>query len=229
MIRLVYIGIFLCCFTIASSQTQKRFLVKAGEIPEKTIPIEEIYFFPSFTQGTAILKNGSKSTQRFNYNCLLGELQFISGNDTLSLAEPALVQRVNIDSTVYYFDKGYLRQLLTSGKYTLAVKENIFVGDRRKAGAYGGTSGTSAIDNYSNVFRDGRGFQLELREDVLFKKDYLLFIGDAYSHFTIADKKGFHDVFAGKRNDINEYIKLEKINFNNTDDVKKLFLYCTGF
>lgn len=228
MIRLFCVSLFLLSVAIAAAQTNKRFLVKSGEVPEKIIPVEEIYFFPSFTNGTATLKNGSKSTGKFNYNSFAEELLFLSGNDTLAIAEPGLLRKVEIDSIVYYYDKGYVRQLLKAGDNTLAVKERLSMGDRRKSGAYGTTSGTSAIDNYTNIYRDGRAFQLELKEDVLFKKEYTLFIGDAYGHFVPADKKGFYDVFAEKRGIISDYIKGEKINFNNPDDVKKLFLYCTG-
>lgn len=228
MIRLFYISIFLSFVCCANAQSAKRFLVKAGEIPEKTIPAEEIYFLPSFTSGIATLKNGAKSSQKFNYNCLIDELQFLSGKDTLSLAEPELLRKVDIDSIVYYYEKGYLRQVLKTDKYTLVVRERLTLGDRRKSGAYGSTSGTSAIDNYSNIYRDGRAFQLESKEDVFFKKEYALFLGDTYDRFVQADKKGFYDLFAGKRNDINNFIKAEKINFNKAEDVKKLFLYCTG-
>lgn len=228
MIRLFCVSFCLVCVAISAAQTNKRFLVKSGEVPEKVIPAEEIYFFPSFTSGTATLKNGSKSTGKFNYNCFSGDLLFLSGNDTLAIAEPALLRKVEIDSIVYYYDKGYVRQLLKAGENTLAVKERLSMGDRRKSGAYGSTSGSSAIDNYSNIYRDGRAFRLQSNEDILFKKEYTFFIGNAYDHFVPADKKGFHDVFAEKRGIINDYIRNEKINFNNPEDVKKLFLYCTG-
>ena len=82
MARLFCTCLFLIAVTTVPAQ-HKLFLVKAGEVPEKAIPVEEIYFFSSFTNGTAILKNGSRSNQRFNYHCLLDELQFLSGGDTL--------------------------------------------------------------------------------------------------------------------------------------------------
>lgn len=230
MIRLLFISLLLSSLIVtASAQNASRFVVKAGEIPEKAIPAEEIYFLPAFTNGTAILKNGSKSNQAFNYNCLLDELQFLSAKgDTLAIAEPALLRNVFIDTVLYYYNKGYLRQLAKADKYTLAVKERLFMGDRRKTGAYGSTSGTSAIDNYSNIYRDGRAFKLESKEDIIFKKEQLFYIGDAYDNFMPADKKGFYDVFAKKRDLISEYIKQEKINFNDANHIKKLFFYCAN-
>ncbi|OJY81488.1 MAG: hypothetical protein BGP13_03515 [Sphingobacteriales bacterium 40-81] len=227
MTRLFCTCLFLIAVTAVPAQ-HKLFLVKAGEVPEKAIPVEEIYFFSSFTNGTAILKNGSRSNQRFNYHCLLDELQFLSGGDTLAIAEPGLLHKVDIDSITYYYYKGYLRQLMKMDKYTLAVKERITMGDRRKEGAYGISSGTSAIDNYSNIYRDGRAFRLQTKEDVFFKKEYTFYLGDVYDHFILADKKGFYNFFSEKRRAIDNYIKVEKINFNNIDDVKKLFLFCTG-
>lgn len=229
MTRLFYTCILICSFFIVSAQNIGNYVVKAGEIPEKAISPGDIYFFPAFTKGTAILKNGSTSAQKFNYNCLLDELQFLSASgDTLAIAEPALLRKVEIDSQVYYYEKGYLRQIAKTDKYTLALKERIFPADRRKASAYGGTSGTSAIDNYSNIYRDGRFFKLESKEEILFKKQQQFFLGNIYDHFIVADKRGFHDVFADKRNIISDYIKQEKINFNDPEDIKKLFNYCTS-
>ena len=229
MIRLFYTCFLISYFFTASGQNSETYIVKAGEVPEKAISPAHIYFFSSFTNGTATLKNGSTSAQRFNYNCLLDELQFLSVNgDTLAIAEPGLLRKVEIDSAVYYYDKGYLRQIAKTDKNTLALKERIFPVDRRKASAYGGTSGSSAIDNYSNIYRDGRFFKLESREDILFKKQRQFFLGNKYDHFIPAEKRGFYDVFADKRNIISDFIKQQKINFNNPDDVKKLFDYCTS-
>lgn len=229
MTRLFLVSLCFSVLATTTAQNEKRFLVKAGEIPGNAIPAEEIYFFSSFTKGIATLKDGTKSTQQFNYNCLLDELQFLNAaGDTLAIAEPALLRKVEIDNVVYYFNKGYLRQVLKTEKFTLAVKERLFMADRKKEAAYGTKSGTSAIDNYSNIYKDGRAFRLESREDISFKKEQNLFIGNAYDHFFRADKKGFYDVFADKRTKMDDYIKKEKINFNNAEDVKTLFLFCTS-
>ena len=71
----------LCIFCIAkgSAQTEKIYSVKMGEVPNKVIPREAIYLLPAFTQGTVFFKDGSSSTQRFNYNSLLDEMHFING------------------------------------------------------------------------------------------------------------------------------------------------------
>lgn len=229
MQRLLYTAMFALVLVNVSAQDNNQYLVKAGEIPEKAIPNEVIYALPAFKEGSAILRNGAKSNHRFNYNCLLDELQFLTvTGDTLSIAEPELLQKVLIDSTTYYFQKGYLKQLIRDGKFTLAVNERLLQADSKKQAAYGGSSSTSAIDNYSNIYGGGRMFKLEVKRDYYFRKVQHFFLGNVYDQFIRADKRGFYELFPGKRTQIGDYIKQQKINFNDQGDVKKLFLFCTG-
>lgn len=226
--------ILLIAFLILSgtpvlAQEYKQHLVKAGQIPEQAIPKEEIYYFDSFRNGVAYLRHNNRSTMKFNYNCLLDELQFLTpAGDTLAIAEPELLWKVEVDSTVFYFQKGYLRQVVRKGKTSLSLRERLIRTDSRKQAAYGYTSSTSAIDNYSNIYQDGRVFKLELKQDMVFRKAHQYFLGNAYDHFVRADKRGFFDVFANRRDAINAYIKEEKINFNIAEDILKLYEFCTS-
>lgn len=225
--------LFTCLIAIITypcfAQEYKQHLVKAGQIPEKAIPLEEIYFFDSFKTGVAIHKNNSKSQMKFNYNCLLDELQFLTpAGDTLAIAEPELLWKIEVDSTAYFYQKGYLRQITRKGKFSLAVRERLTRADSKKQAAYGSSSSTSAIDNFSNIYRDGRVFKLELKQDMVFRKAQQLFLGNAYDHFIRADKRGFSDLFPSKRDAIADFIKAEKINFNDPEEVERLFLFCAG-
>lgn len=101
----------------AFAQQEKSYPVKAGEIPGEVLPKEAIYVLPAFATGTAFLKDGTSSMLRFNYNFLLDEMHFINEKgDTLAIADPLLINSVVIDSMVFYYDKGYLREISRAGR-----------------------------------------------------------------------------------------------------------------
>lgn len=210
------------------TQPQERFIVKPGEIPEKVLPAEAVYYFPAFTKGELSFKTGGKTSQRFNYNCLLDELQFLSvGGDTLAIAEPYEMMKVKVDSVTYYFDKGYLRELGQKGGYTLALRERLIQSDTKKEAAYGTTSGTGAISSLESVRMGNHVFRLETRREVLFVKRQAFYLGNRYNKFVPANKKGFASVFPEKKDLIDTFIKEQKTDFNILEDLQKLLQACT--
>src|SRR5450432_2843212 len=100
-LRLLF-TVYVFCINTAAAQTGKAYPVKVGEIPGEVLPNEAMYLFPSFKSGTAWLRDGTSSTQRFNYNFLLDEMHFLGARgDTLAVADPALIKSVVIDSMVF--------------------------------------------------------------------------------------------------------------------------------
>ncbi len=144
----------MCLFCVAKdyAQTEKMYSVKMGEIPDEVIPAEVIYLLPGFTQGIVFFKDGSSSTQRFNYNSLLDEMHFINERgDTLAIAEPALIKTVEIDSIKFYYDLGYVQQIFTQGNYKLAVKQKWKQIPDKKTGGYDTRSDIASIKTYSTI------------------------------------------------------------------------------
>lgn len=224
----VFVCMMMMCALYSAAQQPQTHLVKAGQSPDNVIPTESKYFLPKFTEGVAYLRNGAASRYSFNYSRLLDEMQFLTpAGDTLTIAEPSVIKYIQLDSSIFYYEKGYLREVEKSGDYKLVIKERLLQMPDKVEGAYGTTSGTSAITTYSNIYTSGTVYKLNVRRDVLFVRVQAFFIGDRFNHFERADKKGFADVFSDKRTAITEYIKKEKINFSYPDDIKKLFLFCT--
>lgn len=211
-----------------SAQTEKMYAVKMGEIPDKVIPAEAIYLLPRFTQGSAFFKNGSSSKQQFNYNSLLDEMHFINAQgDTLAIAEPALINSIEIDSIKFYYDSGYIQRIFTEGNYKLGVKREWKQIPDKKSIGYDMGSSSGAIKTYSTI-NDNNGSigKLKVLQDVLYTKKNSFYIGDRFNHFKKANKKNFRALFEDKN--ITQYIKDHKVDFNNEDDLKAMLQFCAG-
>ncbi len=211
------------------TQSNVGYVVKAGQVPNKVIPVQAMYVSPVFKSGVVNLRNGTASRQLLNYNIILDEMQFIgSKGDTLTIAEPEMVKSVAFDSFVYYYDKDYLQEIAKVDSFKLAIKQ-FFVQTPYKTGAgYGTTSGASAIATYTSIGIGNRPrANLQVDKDVAFHKLAGFFISDRFNHFFKADKKTFLNLFPERKNGIEKYIKDNKVNFLKPEDLVKLLEFST--
>lgn len=209
-----------------TAQTARLWPVKVGEIPNQVLPIEAMYVLPNFTTGTAWLRDGSSSIQRFNYNYLQDEMQFIGdAGDTLTISDPALLKSVTIDSLTFYYDKMYVREILAAGKYKLAIRQQMVQIADMTRGAYDAASGASSIKTYGSINNNSQIYQLQVKKDVLFQEEHSFYIVSASNPFLKATRKTFHQLFEDKK--ISAFIKAHHTNFNNADDLKALLKFCT--
>jgi len=218
----------ICIFCIAKGygQTEEVYSVKMGEVPDKVIPPEAIYLLPGFTQGIVFFKDRTSSTQRFNYNSLLDEMHFINvQGDTLAIAEPALINSIEIDTIKFYFDSGYIQQVFAQGNYKLAVKHIWKQIPGKKDGGYNMGSETGSIETFSTVTNiNGSVGKLRVPKDVLFKNENSFYIGDKFNHFQKANKKNIYTLFKNKN--IAQYLEQHNVDFNKEEDLKALLQFC---
>ena len=220
-------SVVLFSYTVAAAQKGKPWPVKVGEIPNKVLPIEAMYVLPNFTNGIAFLRDGTTSAQRFNYNYLQDEMQFIDEKgDTMTIADPALLKYVQIDSMVFYYDKIFVREIFTAGKYKLAIRQEMVQLADKTRGAYDAASGASSIKTYGSInSENSQMYKLEVKKDVLFEGIHSYYLISANNPFLKATRKNFQLLFEDKS--LSKFIKANHINFNNPEDLKTLLKYCT--
>lgn len=224
-IRLL-LAVCVCCFHAAYAQKVKEYPVKAGEVPDKVLPNEARYVLQGFTAGTATLKNSTSAALRFNYNFLLDEMHFINERgDTLAIADPLMISSVVIDQTLFYYDKGYLREILKQGAYKLAVRQRMIQIPDKTRGGYDIASGVSSIQTYASMSGSTQIYHLEVKKDVLLRVDFSFYIADVSGHFVKASNSNFHILFSGK--EVTKYLKAHKVDFDKEEDLIALFRFCT--
>jgi hypothetical protein len=222
---------FICiclCYHNALAQKTKTFKINPGEKVVDAIPEGEKYSYPEFIMGDVYFKNGQRNPARLNYNSLFQEMQFIDGKgDTLSIIGAATIKHIVIGTDTFFYDDGYLKRVADYGKIKLAVKEFIAFTDRQKLGGFGGES-SARIDTYKSI-QDGTTFkELVAREVLTFVKKTVFYLGDAFNHFEEANKKSLLDFYPSKNKEIKSYLKENKVNFSNEEDLKKIISFLNG-
>lgn len=207
------------------AQNAIEYPVKVGEIPSQVLPNEAMYVSPVFKKGIVFLKDGTATNMMLNYNFLLDEMHFIgNNNDTLAIAEPVLIKYAVIDSMEFLFDKGYLTVLFTTGKYKLALRQQMIqLPDKTRSG-YNIATGSSSITTYGFIGSRSQIYHLEVKKDVFFMQEKSYYVGGATGPFVKANKKGFYFLFEGKN--ISQFVKEHHVNFNKPEDLKALLHFC---
>ncbi|GAB3526563.1 hypothetical protein GCM10027443_01820 [Pontibacter brevis] len=217
---------------VLAQEAPTTFRVKAGEDALKVIPPEHQYRYPLFQQGKVVYMNGNFSKATFNYNKLLGEVQFInSKGDTLALAgEPALISVV-VGESIYLYnqEEQFLELVEEYASAKLGKRQKFEFAGADKVGAYNQSTGASSIGNTSTYLgSNGQRFKLELKGDVVFSERISYFLVDHRNQFHKATKANVLKMFPKHRKAVSSYLKEHSPDLNKEEDLKALLQFCTS-
>ncbi|RAK02814.1 hypothetical protein LX87_00934 [Larkinella arboricola] len=228
---LLMIGIGLFHSAVLWAQTAPTIRVKGGPNWQRSVPFEERYRYPQFRTGTITYRNGLAATGRFNYNILIGEMQFIDAKgDTLALANENTIRAVQVAQTTFVYDQKYGFMEVTADYNTvkLAMKPIFKTVRAEKNGAYNQSSGTSSITQYKSfIGSTGQLARLEQEGDLLLEKEVVYLVIDPNNRFYRLSRGSILKIFPKNKSAIEAYLKAESIDFKKEADLKKLLQFCS--
>lgn len=228
MKKLLLIVFASALFSFSFSQ-KKSFTVGAGKGIEESLPDSLTFIFPRFERGTVYFRNGSFGNANLNYNLLKEEMLFIDPKgDTLAIDNEPTINYIAIDNDSFYYDKGYLELVEAYPTGKLAKRESINVSDELKVGGYGQTSSVSAITSLSSIYRGAEYTPLNARGELLLLKHTRYYIGDKFNNFLPVTKRNLIRMFGGNETLLEDYLKENKLLFNNEDDLKKIISFLSA-
>jgi hypothetical protein len=233
MRSLLLLFIILIGYTDLCAQDSTFVTIKTGQNVKDVLTTSDIYHYPQFTNGKVFLRDGSMAIGKMNYNRLYGQMLFINPiGDTLALADEKNIKFIVIDRDTFYYEGGYLRLMANSGVVKLTQKQIWVLADIRKIGTHNRPTTTVAVTSFSS-YTDGRDAakskDLIMNEDVVLRKETQYYFGDKYNLFVPASKKGLLQLFPKEQQEIDNYLKENKVNFNKKDDVEKLYQFLLQF
>ena len=172
------------------------------------------------------LRDGSRAGAKFNYTRLYDQMLFIDPKgDTLALANEKTIKFIVVNKDTLYFDEGYVRLIANYGEVKLAEKQIWVVADVRKMGTHDTPKNTVAITSVANLADPGgraKSYDFLLNEDIIIKKETQYYFGDEYNHFVRASKKKLLLLFPKDQLSIENYLKENKVDFDNNGDLEKI-------
>lgn len=212
----------------AGAQVRKSYTVKPGEKPLDVLPKDAVYLYPAFKEGNVTFRDKNVSTAMLNYNCLIGEIQFIGNKgDTMSLADEKNIASVVMDKDTFFYAGTWVKKMADVKDARFAVRKVLGISNHQKVGAMGGVT-SSSTTSYDRLLSSQGIKELVLREYVTFSEYNYFFIGDAYNHFKPLTKKNLMNMYAKQQGAVEKFISDQSINFLNEEDVKKLVTFLQG-
>ena len=226
---------FYCFFVLLYvnnnfAQDSSRILIKSDQLISDVLTTEKIYQYPKFSRGKIIFRDHRSTEAMLNYNYLNSEIEFIGPkNDTLAIAkhQQPTIQKIILNTDTFYWDKGYIQQILQTPLGKLARRSTLVVLTKELVGAYDRPTTTTKAETIAS-FRDYFGSttvsSIKGRENITLVYKNEFFWGDKYDLFLSANKNNLIKLWPSKKEMINKYVKENNIDFKKGDDLKKLLL-----
>ena len=221
--------LFVLAFCCSAHAQDSTIILKAGMSINESLSIKNLYEYSQFIYGKVFFKPGDSSVARLNYSRFLDEMHFIDlKGDTLNIAYPGTIKFIRISNDLFYYNNGYVKLIKDNNTIKLAAKQTLRMSGKNKIGAYNTASTTSAIDSYSSLTIDHKNYNLTPREDIKLTKRTDYYFGDKYNHFVLANKKNILRLYPKQEGAVTAYLKENNVDFNNREDIEKLFQYLTN-
>jgi hypothetical protein len=223
---LILLFLILLGYSQLPAQDSTIAIIKAGYKVTDVLTPADIYFYPQFTDGKVIFKDGKVIEAKMNYNRVFDQMLFIdTKSDTLAMSVEKTVKFIAFDKDTFYYSNGFIRVIVDNDFVKLAEKQVWVVADIRKMGTHNRPSTTFAITSltsYTNGMDAAKSKDLVLNEEIVLRKETEYYFGNAYSHFARAGKKKLQELFPNDEHSIESYLKENKVNFDKKNDLEKL-------
>ncbi|WP_439881189.1 hypothetical protein ACSX1A_18860 [Pontibacter sp. MBLB2868] len=226
-------GIMLCLLCIAAGQAhaQRPDKIKVKPTSGKLSADirSEAYYYPDFQDGTVSFRNGRTTVGNLNYNMLTGEIEFInSKKDTLALANMYDVTQAIFGTDIFYYDpesENLLKLLEEYDDKKLFVNERYELTNIKNVGAFGmESSTTSPTSSSSNQNIGDTQNRLKQNESLIYSAKSSYFIADK-TQYMPATRASILRMFPEHKSEIKKYIKNQKFNLNEKEDLSQLLKY----
>ncbi len=186
------------------------------------------YLLPQFTQGTVLLKNGTKNPALLNYNAATEEMIFDQNGQKLAFAEVTLNQLDTVfiqDRRFVLLDNNKFAEVIHHDGYTLLVQHKCRIIPPGRPAAYGGTSQTSSVTSYSSWAESGRIYQLELPNDFKVSNSMVFWLDDGNGLKSFSSMGQIKKQYNKKKSLYTKYTKENKVDFKDLESVAALVHY----
>jgi hypothetical protein len=184
------------------------------------------FLFPEFQNGIVKLKNGNSYTAPLNYNLVDEELIFFQNGVYRTPDKPEEIDTAIIKNIKLVPVNKMFYEVLTKGTVTMFIQHKSKYTSVGTATAYGLTSQTNAPLTITTVRTGNQVRNLEMPDNVQVTASnlYWVRIKDEYSKFT--SERQFLKIFPQYESELKGYIKQNKIDIKNSDDLIRLGHFC---
>lgn len=193
---------------------------------KNTLVNPEQYLFPAFNTGTIRMKNGREMKVNLNYNIVTEKMVFIQKGKIYDMTDFANVDTVTLlDKKFIPAGKSFM-EVAYPGKYTLLYQHIGKIESPPRPAAYGGTSEVSSSTYMNNVQLGNDVYRLQNDTDLLIKREVIYWIRTSDSLEYFLNEKQLVKILPDLKNTIRQFVKQNRLKFDDPQGVRKLISYC---
>lgn len=185
------------------------------------------FLFPDFTRSNIAMKAGKDLSLILNYNIVTEKMVFLQKGDVYDMIGYGAVDTVYIFGLKFIPSGDVFYEVAIESPVTLLVRHKGKVVPPPRPAAYGGTSEVSSSTYINNLRLSSAGEVYRMPDDpnIVVKKEtaYRIKFGDQYSDFE--SSRQFIKIIPDLKSELRHYIKKEKTEFNNPEEVIELVKY----
>lgn len=184
------------------------------------------YLFKDFSTGVVQFRNGTVTDAPMNYNTISGKMVFEKAGKFLVLTNTETIDTVFLQNRRFIpYDEVFLEVIIESPIPLFIMYKGELMSPGKAAG-YGGTSQTTSSTSYSTVFTDSKSYNINLPEGYSVDKSTVNWVLVNGKMEKFLNEKQFVRIFKNKEADLHKFIRENRINFENKNDLLKLLYFC---
>ena len=186
------------------------------------------FIFKDYAIGEVLMKNGNKHSARMNYNAVTEKMVFEQNGQLLDLANLNTIDTVYLHGKKFTPVKGAFFEKIETTPIPLFVQHKRKLVRSKKKVGFGETSELATTYGYSSAELDGYNLNLPLIDNYEVTINPIFWVLKDGSMKSFSTERQLLKIFSKKKNEIKEYIKNEKLNIEDIDDVTKIITFCAN-
>ncbi|WP_160111105.1 hypothetical protein [Dysgonomonas sp. Marseille-P4361] len=193
---------------------------------------ETPFLLDVFEEGVLIYKDGGKSEGLFNYNTVNEKLVFVARDSTvMEVANPSAILILKINERIFEHIKNgsFYERVPVDNNVYLYIRWHSDMFSEGKVGAYGMKNPSSSIDSKTSIYTPSGFTGLSVNESYVVKPNNFYYIKIKGKLKNVTKKSSLTKLFKGHEVEIEDFIKAEKLDWDNIEGVKKTIAFCSKF
>jgi hypothetical protein len=184
------------------------------------------FLYPDFSISKVKMKVGKDITIMLNYNLVTEKMIFLQKEKVYDMINQGSVDTIYMNGLRFVpFGKAFY-EVIPGPHLTFYIQHRGSILSPPKPAAFGGTSEVSSSTYMNRINLGSEVYNMKLNSDLRVKYDPLYWVKLNETMYCFTGEKQFLKVFSGSEDKIKQYIRSNKLKFENRDDLLKIWSYC---
>jgi len=186
------------------------------------------FLYPDFVKSEVTLKSKKVEILKLNYNTISEKMVFELDSNLYEIVNPGLVDTIYMQDCKFIPVVNVFYEVLLVAPISLFVQHKSKLLPPGKQAGYGVTSQTSNTRELSSIQRTTGAYNLKLASDYTVKAYPVFWIRIDNIWNSFINERQFLKIFPEKGGELKQFIKQNRIKFDNQSNLVKLVEHCNN-